>query len=49
MKKSGKILKNSLVFVLTFIMAFSSMTFAIYNTAFAAEIDCSYITYNKEL
>ena len=49
MKKSSKLLKNSIVFVLTFIMAFSSMTFAISNTAFAAEIDCSYITYNKEL
>lgn len=49
MKKSSKILKNSLFFILTFIMAFSSMTFAISNTAFAAETDCSYITYNKEL
>ena len=49
MKKSSKLLKNSIVFVLTFIMAFASMTFAISNTAFAAEIDCSYITYNKEL
>ena len=49
MKKSSKILKNSLVFMLTFIMAFSSMTFAVCNTALAAESDCSYITYNKEL
>lgn len=49
MKKSGKILKNSLIFMLTFLMAFSSMTFAVCNTAFAAESDCSYITYNKEL
>ena len=49
MKKSSKILKNSLVFMLTFIMAFSSMAFAFSNTAFAAESNCSYITYNKEL
>lgn len=49
MKKSSKILKNSLVFMLTFIMAFSSMTFAVCNTALAAESDCFYITYNKEL
>ena len=49
MKKSGKILKNLLIFMLTFIMAFSSMTFAVCNTAFAAESNSSYITYNKEL
>lgn len=49
MKKSCKFIKNSFIFILTFIMAFSSMTFAVCNTAFAAENDSSYITYNKEL
>lgn len=49
MKKSSKFIKNSLIFMLTFIMAFSSMTFAVSDTAFAAESDCSYIAYNKEL
>lgn len=49
MKKSSKMLKNSLVFILTFIMAFASLTFTISDTAFAAESDCSYITYNKDL
>lgn len=49
MKKSCKFIKNSFVFMLTFIMAFSSMTFAVCNTAFAAENNDVYITYNKEL
>lgn len=49
MKKSCKNLKNSLAFMLTFIIAFSSMTFAFSDTAFAAEDNDVYITYNKEL
>ena len=49
MKKSCKFIKNSFVFMLTFIMAFSSMTFAVCNTAYAAENNDVYITYNKEL
>lgn len=49
MKKFSKILKNTLVFMLSFIMVFSSMIFAASDTAFAAEDTCSCITYNKEL
>lgn len=49
MKKSSEILKKLFVFMLTFVMAFSSMIFVSSDIAFAAGSDCSYITYNKEL